>query len=422
MRFSDRWKDAVLLAAGILIGLAFLNAYGTEDRGRWIIYIDLARKHGLFGTYPFAVFNNIAGGSTDYPPLSIMFLAGLSRVADHFRLTDFTTLKLSLIPFTLACAYVVAAWHEGRQGRLFGVAMFALLTLNALLLAYIDVYFLMFFLIALYCLERGWFGTAALMFVISVLVKWQPIILLPFVILYLWPRCTFRGLVRFAPAILLLFAALAGYGSAMAHAFISGMQEPTLSGRALNFNWLVTARAELHWPGYALPDGEHVKTMNLALMQRHFLPDRLRYYLIALDLSSALRYVCYGVAFLYFLLSKREFTDFLRASTIAFFAYCTFGMAVHESHSLLPAVLALCWFAVDRTRWLEAIVLAGIFNLNLLIFYGIDGDGPGFSTIVFNHDVTIWLAAFDVAFFAIMWLPMALETVRSLRSATTRAA
>jgi Gpi18-like mannosyltransferase len=415
MRFSDRWKDIVLLLAGILVGLAFLNAHGTEDRGRWLIYIDLARSHGIFGTYPFAVFNAVAGATTDYPPLSIIFLAILSRFADLFHAADLDTLKVSLIVFTLACAAIVAAWQAGKHGRVLGVAMFLTLTVNALVLVYIDVYSLAFLLLALWFFDRGWYGTGAVAFVISILVKWQPIILIPFVVLYLWPRCRLRDIARFIPAVVVLLAALAVYGRPMTHAFVNGMQEPTFSGRALNFNWLATARAEAHLPSYVRADGYVVTTMSALNLLNEYPPDTAKHYLELFNLSTALRYACFLVTVLYFWLSKRCFEDLLRASVVGFFAYFIFGMAVHENHTLVPAALAVCWLAVDRTRWLEAVALGFILNINLLIFYGLTGDGPGFSRMVFGHDVSVLLAAFNVVFFAIVFAPLVTSSVRSLR-------
>ena len=415
MLSKQRWQDAMLLLAGVLVGLAFLNAQGTEDRGRWLVFMHLSDTHGIFGTYTFAALSETVYAHTSYPPLGLIILACLAQIADFLKLTYFTALKLSIIPFTLGCACIIAIWREGPLGRLYGASMFLLLTLNALLLAYIDVYFLIFLLAAFYYLDRGHFGTGSLMFVLSCLVKWQPIILIPFVILYVWPRCTARDFRRFIPAIAILLMSLAVYGSPMANALANGLQEPTLSGRALNLNWLITARAEAHWPHYVAKYGAQVMTMNTDQLDRSFSAESVHKYRVLLSLSSALRYFCYLVALGYFFLSKRTSWDLLRASVLAFLAYCVFGMAVHENHWLVPAALALCWFAIDRTRWFEAVVIALIFNLNLLIYYGINGDGPGFSTVIFGQDVTIWLAAFNVLFFVGLWTPMALQALRLVR-------
>lgn len=407
VRFSSWWKYAALLALGVLVGIAFLNSLGTEDRGRWIIYIDLARHYGIFGTYPVAVLQGVGGAKATYPPLALILLALLAYPADFFHQRDFLVLKESLTPFTLGCAWVMAMWQEDRRIVL-GVAMFLVLALNALMLAYIDVYFVFFLLLSYYFLSRGQLGRASTLFVVSVLVKWQPIILAPLIVLFLIPRVGEpRNLVRFLPAVSLAVVALLFYGGPMFQAFTNGITEPAVSAKALNFNWLITALAEQHWPDYLVSGGTLLRTLHPQQFAREAQTPQAIVAWHLLGVSTALRYVTYAVSILYFYISKRTLADLLRASVVSFFAYFTFGMAVHENHVCVAAVLALCWVAVDRSRWFEAIVLGVMFNVNLLIFYGISGDGPGFSRLVFGQDATIYLAVFNVLLFLALWFPLA---------------
>ena len=46
-------------------------------------------------------------------------------------------------------------------------------------------------------------------------------------------------------------------------------------------------------------------------------------------------------------------------------------------------------------------MLAMMFNCNILIFYGFNGSGLGFSRIV-GWDVTLYLAAFNLILFSVL--------------------
>ena len=92
-----------------------------------------------------------------------------------------------------------------------------------------------------------------------------------------------------------------------------------------------------------------------------------------------LRYICYAVSLYYFYLSDRTLEDLVRASIVCFMTYFTFGYGVHENHACVVAVLGVCWLAMDGTRLVEAVVLSVLFNMNLLLFYGLSGSGLNFS-------------------------------------------
>jgi len=394
---TGKWLEALLLLSlGLLVGLALLQSPGTGDHLQWLVYMDTARSNGVLATYSFAALNGVGVGHTDYPPLALVILGVFGRMAQAIGMSNFIALKLSLLLFTLACCGVMTAW----RGWVFGIACYAVLAIDALLLSYLDVYFIVTFLLALWCLEQRKYAAATALFAISVLTKWQPVILAPLILLYLLPR-PFRAadLVRLAlPGLAVFGVVYLIFGNAIFVAFARGAGgDPVFSGKALNLDWLITTLAEL---GQLETHGGAVRS--LAIPE---LPDGVCRYLARL--SSVLRYVCYIVAVCEFYLSRRTMDDLVRASILCFLAYFMFGSNVHENHACLAAVLGLCWFAMDRSRYLEATILAAMFNINIVVFYGFSGTGLQFSYVVGGFDITILLALFNLVVFGVFWFPAA---------------
>jgi hypothetical protein len=400
---SDRrGEEAILLLIlGVLVCLAFFNSPGTADRIEFLNYMDVGRQKGILAAYP-----NV--GPVDYPPLIFVLLASLSHVADFFHISDFAALKISLMVLTLACAALATGLRQGWRPDL-AVAMFLTIVVSAMLEAYIDEYYAIFLLLALYSFQRGYLTTGAALFALSSLVKWQPIILTPLILLYVIPRRPAAAdFLRIVPAAAISMIVLLAYADPMLAAFARGFANARLSGQGLNFNWLITGFIELQHP---LRDGvvstlSHVGVLYVSRFQEDppvpatWIPETL------LGLSSVLRYFCYFVSLYYFYVSDRSLLNLVRTSTICFMCYFTFGYGVHESHAFVPAVLGICWLALDRSRFFEAAALAIIFNMNILIFYGMDGAGLRFSPIV-GWDVTLYFAAFNVILFFVLWLPVA---------------
>jgi hypothetical protein len=398
---GSRLRAALFLVAGLLICLAFFNSPGTGDRAFWLSWMNGARHAGIFAAYTsFA-------GQIDYPPLSVVLLGALSHVADILHISDFAALKLSLLLFTLACAITAFLFAQRRRAAV-AIAMFLTLVLNAMLEVYIDAYSVLFLLLAVYCFERKHPAAGAAFFAVSCLIKWQPIILTPLVVLYVLPRRPKAvDLTALLPAALFSLIVFLPYAREMIQAFANGYADLLMSGTALNLNWLIGALMQLHHaPDAAVQivshvDGSYVYGSNPS----HSLP-ATGLYLFLFSLSSALRYFCYFTSLYFFYASDRSLLNFIRACIVCFMSYFIFGNGVHENHACVPAVLAVLWFALDRSRYVEATLLAAIFNINLLVFYGFDGTGLRFSPIV-GMDVTLYLAAFNVILFLFLWLPVA---------------
>src|SRR5262249_40600305 len=83
---------------------------------------------------------------------------------------------------------------------------------------------------------------------------------------------------------------------------------------------------------------------------------------------------------------------------LGYLAYFTFNVGVHENHLFLPIILGLFLAAQNRSYLPLALATALIANLNLLVFYGIDGKGLPFDRVV-GIDLSVVLAVLEVVFF-----------------------
>jgi hypothetical protein len=68
----------------------------------------------------------------------------------------------------------------------------------------------------------------------------------------------------------------------------------------------------------------------------------------------------------------RGYTGLLRVSLCAYTGYIAFVVGVHENHAVLLVVLSALLAAEER-RWRLFLAVAAFANVNLLLFYGLDG-------------------------------------------------
>jgi hypothetical protein len=353
-----------------------------------------AHEHSLRATAIYGI------DDSKYPPLGVVTLALVGRFGSLLGWADLVALKVSLLLATLASAWFMTAWNA-RWQPLLGAAMFGALFANSMLLSYIDVYFVVVLLLALFCLRRGFLATGTTLYTVSVFVKWQPMLLAPFVLLYLLrepQRMTLVAAGRiFAPAALVVAVIYLLFGNAIIAAFWRQITDPTFSsfsGKALNLNWLITAAMQL-------TTGELQKDGGIVHSIYESGPSILAY------ISYALRVVTFLTTVVYFYYSKRQFADLLQAAIIGYLCYFTFGFGVHENHGLIVAVLALCLVGTTGAGQVQAVVLAAMVNANQLLFYGLTGTEPDLSRVVFGWDVSIYLSLLNLAIFAILWTPAA---------------
>ena len=220
--------------------------------------------------------------------------------------------------------------------------MFFTLFLDAIL-SYTDVYFILFLLLVIHCYQRERVSLGTVFFAISCLVKWQPIILAPLILLYVVRRRpTIEGVARLLPAILCWVAHLCPLFLSC-DAGIYSWRHKSAAERERAEPELVNHRShgvELSFSGRPGNDYLQNRRIFFTKLGQPVSADVVYSYL--LYLSSALRYFCYAVSLCYFYCSDRTATDFVRASIICFLSYFAFGFGAHENHAYVRAICGVC--------------------------------------------------------------------------------
>src|SRR5438552_18616184 len=96
-------------------------------------------------------------------------------------MTVFLALKWSLFIFLLATA---ASFYWLSRNLILTAALEFSLIPNSVALGYLDIYFAPFLIAAFFCLQRGHFTIGVVLFAISCSIKWQPLLIAPFICIY----------------------------------------------------------------------------------------------------------------------------------------------------------------------------------------------------------------------------------------------
>ena len=382
--------------------LLFFNAPGTWDVSYYFLpWMDRVSQFGLREGY--------ALNSIDYPPLTSAILLGVVKSGRVLQLAYLPAFKLSLLLFLCLTSFLFYLWT--RHFTL-TVLLHAALILNSLGLGYVDVYYMPFLLGAFWAFQRDKWAIATLLFSIASFTKWQPIIIAPVAAIFLltiqwwhnWRQIPFKRLLL---EVLLPFAGLQFvfiwlFGSTPLTTLFTAMDDPFLSGNALTLQWIATYIFRLYYPemygglvnggNYLIEIGEGNSYVTLA-----------RYIFFGL----------YGLVLLLWLSRPKNFNNLLWFSILAFFTYVTFNTGVHENHIFLICLIAAVLARQQPEQTALFVILALIGNLNIFVFYGLDGQDLPFSRVVFGQDVSVWLAVVNVLFYGVL----AWQTVGQTRPA-----
>lgn len=380
------WPGVGFLLLVNLIAASLLFSPGTGDVATWETWIREMSAFGLTGGF-------IHSG-TDYPPLSLIVLETVSRCADLFGINVLLTLKCSLLIFLIATA---ATFYWFSRDLILTATLEFSLILNSVALGYLDIYFAPFLIAAFFCLQRGHFTIGVLMFAISCSIKWQPLLLAPFICIYVMTAAVeglsgrdklFKRAMPFliaALVVLLPLVVIFGAG-----AIINSLRRATtmhnfISGYALNFGWLHTWALHVWAPEKygSLQNGEIdlIQSRDVLLM----LPEKILFYL------------SYAAILIAFALQKKTFKQLLVYSMLGYLSYFLFNTGVHENHLFPIACLAWILVFIDSSQLLRAINLSIAANINLFLFAG--AFGQGVRCVIAGVDITLLFALANIGLF-----------------------
>jgi hypothetical protein len=352
----------LLLAAGL--SALTLGYPGTADDGDFLHWASVLDDSG-----PFHGYAQIA----DYPPLGPFILWAATRAGGDFGLQPFTCIKLAIDAFQFCAALII---HQQMRSWAAAALVFLLISPFGALLGYIDAFYLPFVLIGIFALRYERFGIANLMFATATLIKWQPAVLCPIVLIYSLGRCRKPNVLWPVPAAFFAVLAIAIFGPNAVQAAFSGATNDSLfSGQAFNLDWIITFVLEAT---HSL--GTHFSTTDTVKFINH-LP--LPWYAA----SRGLFWIVYIGNLIIFASHGKTWNTcvlaLLSAETIQF----TFNTGVHENHSFLIMILAFVASAAGVLPPLEVFIAAALAISNILAFYGlalVAGHAASVGTVVLS--------------------------------------
>jgi hypothetical protein len=390
------WSGIGLLLLANLIALSFLYSPGTGDVAIWRNWIDEMSAFGLVGGFVHS--------GTDYPPLSLIMLETVSRGADAFGITVFLALKWSLFVFLITTA---ASFYWFSRDLILTAALEFSLILNSVALGYLDIYFAPFLIGAFFCLQRGHLKMGVLMLAISCSIKWQPLLIAPFICIYVVTaageglsgrdKAYKRAMPFMLAALVIVLPMVMMFG---AGTIINSLQRAMtrhnfISGYALNFGWLHTWALHLWAPEKygSLQNGEIdlIQSRDALLM----LPEKILFYL------------SYAAILIAFALQKKTFKQLIVYSILGYLSYFLFNTGVHENHLFPIACLAWILVFIDSSQLLRAINLSIAANINLFLFFG--AFGQRIQRVIAGVDITLFFALANIGLF----LGLLLHTFRT---------
>lgn len=380
---GSNWPKIAFLFLVTACAVALFPAHGNSDVEIWNNWMTEISRNGLVGGY--------MNSDTDYPPLTFVILAGIVKSATALGVAPFVVLKSSLLFFLLATA---ACFYAFTRDLVLTAALELALTLSSMGLAYLDIYFAPFLVAAFFLFQRRQFSLGLLCYAISLATKWQPLIIAPFVCLYLLSNAgdsssTSKLRAKITPFVLGAIAIgllLLIFDGKVFDALKRAMTyHKFLSAYALNLPWIET------WALHLL-DPQKYGALQDGLIDIFIVRDPLIVWP-----NKILFYVSYAATLFIFWRQPKTFQRLLVYSILGYLAYFLFNTSVHENHLFLVCCLVWALVFVERGQLVRAINLTIAANANLFLFYG--AFGQRLNPVLAGIDITLIFAAANLCLF-----------------------
>ena len=383
---SRRLQDFVLVSFATLLALSLFASFGTTDTYIWLRWISNLTQAGFQQGY---------GLQVDYPPVSNALMLIAAQVGGALGLSDLLSLKLGLGACLLLTIFIFWYWT---RNLVLTMALQIALTPGALGLTLVDILFAPTLIGALWALQARKLWLFAILYTVSFLIKWQPLIIAPFLLVYLLALSPVHGrggFVRslqqlfwpvFFPGFLTLTAVFFVVGIDLFRSLPWALNHPWLSGDALNFNWILTYLLHVLLPQSFGPliNGQAGNIVSSDWRLHIFSK------------------ILFGAAYLFILIRftqrHKSFETFILYALAGYLAYFIFNTGVHETHLFMAVILTAVLVALNPGHLLLFVNWALAANLNLFIFWGLDGHGPPISRTL-GLDLTVVLALLNVLLF-----------------------
>jgi hypothetical protein len=387
VRAFVRWPAIGLLALVNLIAISFFFSPGTGDVSIWDNWMREIQGYGLVGGFSHS--------GTDYPPLAFLILAAVVKISASFGATNLLGLKCSLLFFlwiTAACFF----WFT--RNLVLTAALELSLILSCVGLGYLDIWFAPFLIAAFFLIQRQHLAIGFLCYLVSCAMKYQPLILAPFLCWYV--LAAERGhsagnrkiVYQLAPVVIpTLIIAVPSFLIFGAPALLDSFKRALtyhkiLSGYALNLPWIET------WLLNLLRPDKYSSLVNGsidALLVRDPLvvwPNKIVFLLI------------YAAIFLAYVRQPKTFERLIVYSMLGYLAYFSFNTGVHENHLFLICCLSWILVVVKPQQLVRCLNFNIAANANLFLFFG--AFGQRLNPVIAGVDITLLFAVANLCLFA----------------------
>ena len=223
--------------------IKFYDFQGSSDVWHFEIWIDNALKYGLK--------QGFANNRDMYPPYSTFILFCFAKIMDTFshlhivRIALFCFCSLSVVIFDFLYKNHIVS----------GALLISLIT--SFYMGYLDILFLPFLLLSFYFWGKEKYALYAIAFSLCCLIKFQAIIIAPFMLIYFISYkgkslyIDWRKIIKIGcSAMSVIFVTLLIYGVELITTFKLALFQSTflLSGNALNLPWIVQWASEYFSP------------------------------------------------------------------------------------------------------------------------------------------------------------------------------
>ncbi|WP_022753237.1 hypothetical protein [Butyrivibrio fibrisolvens] len=361
---------------------AFLGAYGTGDRQFFMGWIDNAMQYGVRVGF---------GENHDmYPPFAPLILYVAKCIFGSVPDSSLFAIRISTAVFMLiSCIVAKALFKSNKICYLLFFSMVVSVTNG-----FLDIFIVPFALLAFYYARKENYFLTGLFLSLMCLMKYQPLIIMPIVVAgfihvginhkrinITWDkigRMVIGGIIPLIPVT--LFYRKMFFKSIYVALF---RDSGNIAPNGLNLGWIIQYFYELSTGG--LNNGMAGIMWSV--------PNKA---MLSFKLIFVLGYLFVFVRTL--IADNKSLAYVLKNSLSVYILYYLFSVNVHENHFFCGVLLALLLYIELGEKYNQIFyACAYMFNINLLIFYGIWGGAEGFFRVIGGvFDPTILLAIVNV--------------------------
>lgn len=391
----------------LLISVVFIPSRGTTDVPVWVEFVEQIRKIDKCVSLQDCLHMASRYDVSNYPPGYTVAMYLLNNAPGIRQTSAFIAVKTIIFLFYLLSlasvvfyARSISASKQVLVGAAFLFVSATSLLINAMGLGYVDVFMIPFFILGALFIKKKQYYIAGICITLSVLMKWQPLIIVPFILLHVYLSGRFRGVVLFmggAASTLLLM-------NIFTPNLFSVLQKPTsfafgdrIISAAPNIPWIFVYI--LQKTGFSKYIGGYEMVYVYADQASHpilsLFYDVFRFSFIAY----------YGMLLYRYFTKYREtparYDHMLLFIVFVMFGYFILSSHVHENHLLLGVVSALLLVIENPTRTYRELFIATniVATFSMVVFYGVFGE-PFVPMIPWGTSIVTIGAVVTAAWFA----------------------